>query len=205
MSLLHPQPVVKVPEDVREFFDDLFNGSIAMDPKGGDGFLFVDSMGYIIPFTIVEEFISRLWRAYENTTPEEVAFYNFQRRKEIEDYFEERAAKIPPTTVKVEPLPKPEPEPGYVYVVSNGTLHKIGASSDPQSRINNLRNSSGSVLRTMIVARGHGHFAKEHELHRMFHNRRIVGEWFHLDAFQFMEIYGILESWGDIQDGIEDW
>jgi len=94
----------------------------------------------------------------------------------------------------------------HTYFITRESVHhkpvyvKIGKSRDPVSRINNLQTSSPTELRTLFILEGD----REREMHTLFAEYRIRGEWFRVEGRlkQF-----IIEHLGTPQDGppFYDW
>lgn len=75
---------------------------------------------------------------------------------------------------------------GYVYIVDYGLdnecrpIVKIGLTQNPKSRLAQLNTSSPRRLEYFSVYQVADMAAVEREMHRMFADRRMNGEWFHL-------------------------
>lgn len=72
----------------------------------------------------------------------------------------------------------------HTYFVTRESVHhkpvyvKIGKSRDPVSRVNNLQTSSPTKLRTLFILEGD----RERELHALFAEYRVRGEWFRVEG-----------------------
>jgi uncharacterized protein YozE (UPF0346 family) len=72
----------------------------------------------------------------------------------------------------------------HTYFVTRESSHhkpvyvKIGKSRDPVSRVNNLQTSSPTKLRTLFILEGD----RERELHAVFAEYRVRGEWFRVEG-----------------------
>ncbi|HGH5398650.1 TPA: GIY-YIG nuclease family protein [Raoultella planticola] len=83
---------------------------------------------------------------------------------------------------------------GYVYIVEDVQrgLVKIGKSVNPHSRISDVINISGITrIRQFISHRIAGYSQIEHQMHVIFDERRVRGEWFRCD---FDEVKSTLVS-----------
>jgi hypothetical protein len=75
----------------------------------------------------------------------------------------------------------------YVYLLSNGTHYKVGIAKDVGRRIKQLQTGSPTSLSLVAFA---GPFSPqkarllESSVHKGFHYRCSVGEWFQLDPKQ---------------------
>lgn len=78
---------------------------------------------------------------------------------------------------------------GYVYAIGSNGRVKIGSSTTPEKRLHTISLQSGlstesSKFTSCLVI---DHPAKEREIHKAFHDRRINGEWFDVDFNQAKE------------------
>ncbi len=67
----------------------------------------------------------------------------------------------------------------YVYFISDGKYIKIGKSAKPMKRLEQLQTSNARELKLLGIIPGSS--VKENELHSMFNNLHVRGEWFKLD------------------------
>ncbi len=68
--------------------------------------------------------------------------------------------------------------PGYVYVMDDGTLRKIGYSRNVRGRLNALRFSDGPGVRLVYSERCDAPRGAEEAAHRRVAQHRLRGEWF---------------------------
>lgn len=71
--------------------------------------------------------------------------------------------------------------PGYVYVISNGSdRFKIGKSINPEKRLKSLTlgDKGKIIVKNYYSEYNYSHIEKE--LHTIFRNKKISGEWFEL-------------------------
>ena len=71
-----------------------------------------------------------------------------------------------------------------VYIIFNEELKrtKIGFSSNPEERLKNLMNQSGCRMRLIYNSHKISDFvAVEKDMHRLFADKRGIGEWFYMD------------------------
>lgn len=66
---------------------------------------------------------------------------------------------------------------GYVYIVKNGDLYKIGSARKPHKRIAQLR-TAAPFLEEIHHIPSISYRELEHLLHVYYRNRRVKGEWF---------------------------
>ncbi len=98
---------------------------------------------------------------------------------------------------------------GFVYLVQAGDLYrfKIGCATDLENRLSTLRTSSPVPLSLLGAKKVMDMYAEEESWHKRFSKTRAKGEWFDLDAEQFLEIvrafkiqYGICPSDRSLDD-----
>lgn len=70
---------------------------------------------------------------------------------------------------------------GWLYIFEAGGYFKIGISADPSKRMKELQTGSPAKLRTVFTVKLDNVKTVEHQLHRTFATKRVVGEWFTLD------------------------
>lgn len=71
---------------------------------------------------------------------------------------------------------------GHIYVIKVGELYKIGLSGNFSSRIVQLKQEYGFKKYTLIILISVPNMLViESELHRVFRDKRVGGEWFKLD------------------------
>lgn len=65
----------------------------------------------------------------------------------------------------------------YTYLIKSGNIYKIGESENPQRRLSNHLTSNPHV---QLICYGYG--IREKELHKIFSDKRLSGEWFNLSV-----------------------
>jgi hypothetical protein len=90
--------------------------------------------------------------------------------------------------------PRVENEPGYgfVYLASDGTMHKIGRSGDPKGRVLALGRQAGREIRLVHLFDCDDCTVAEVELHRRYAAFRVHGEWFNLSPEHVAEVMSIV-------------
>lgn len=68
----------------------------------------------------------------------------------------------------------------FVYVISNGKLYKIGIAKNVQERLSSLQTATPDILKVLRAFQVDNAIALEGELHDLFHEKRVHGEWFDL-------------------------
>ncbi len=105
---------------------------------------------------------------YRQITPEALAAHNFscepeQRRRET--------PTVPPSRRRVS---------GFVYMITNGSLVKVGMSQQPLTRLRDLQHASTIPLTLLHCVRSLDVREVEAFLHVRFDEHRVQGEWFNL-------------------------
>lgn len=68
---------------------------------------------------------------------------------------------------------------GYVYILETDGCTKIGKSVNPEKRIETIRTTSGRHIKRVAFSEPCNNYSKiENEMHKLFKDKRIVGEWF---------------------------
>lgn len=76
--------------------------------------------------------------------------------------------------------PPKNPIVGYTYLMADSSgLYKIGFSSDPSTRLKKVTSKTNPVTLVCQIASDRSNFL-EYDLHKMFHDFRVKGEWFQL-------------------------
>lgn len=76
--------------------------------------------------------------------------------------------------------PPKKPIPGYAYLMADSKgLYKIGYSNNPATRLKSVTSKTNPVKLVCQIASERSNFL-EYELHTMFHDFRVTGEWFEL-------------------------
>lgn len=71
---------------------------------------------------------------------------------------------------------------GFVYIVESNHGVKIGSTINPRRRISQLQKSSGLDFTRIALSQQCSNFTQlEHQLHKIFHDSRKIGEWFNAD------------------------
>ncbi len=78
---------------------------------------------------------------------------------------------------------------GFVYVVKSGDKFKIGFTNQAiDKRINNLQTGSPTKINLVMYFESDTPNLLEKQLHRVFKNKRLDGEWFSLNQFDIDEL-----------------
>ena len=85
------------------------------------------------------------------------------------------------------------PEPGFVYLMSDGELWKIGKALNIGSRKSQLERQLGKPLDLLHSIRSDDYSRAEAEMHFRYKHCRIRGEWFDLAPSELAEIYELEE------------
>lgn len=91
--------------------------------------------------------------------------------------------------------------PGLVYVVRASSQYKIGYTNNLQMRIKQLQCCCPHKIETIITISSENAEALEHELHIMFREKRLFGEWFSLsdhDLLKIVSLYRSQVTWSSI-------
>lgn len=70
---------------------------------------------------------------------------------------------------------------GYVYLIHDGELYKIGISIHPGKRLSQIRYENGRECSLLVLIESPDYKSLELELHEKFSSKRIKGEWFDLE------------------------
>lgn len=108
----------------------------------------------------------------------------------LEDRFVLREAKEPAQQT-------PPTLEQYIYVVQADTAFKIGISNNPQARIHTIRGCNPVEIEVVLLAKMPECSREtveqiEKELHTMFANKQIRGEWFRLEPEDIEQIKAYL-------------
>lgn len=87
-------------------------------------------------------------------------------------------------------------KPTDIYLISDGTLVKIGISSDVFNRIKQLQTGNGNSLTILFQQRISRPAMLEMFLHNSFSGNRMNGEWFDLSEEQIKLCKRIINQWG---------
>jgi Rha family phage regulatory protein len=71
----------------------------------------------------------------------------------------------------------------YIYVIQEevSKAFKIGISKNPQARLKQLQTGNSSKLSLIYTTKAESRFQDELELHKLFEEYKLQGEWFHLN------------------------
>lgn len=104
-------------------------------------------------------------------------------------------------TIPLDQLRRLDPQPafeipngrnaGYVYVVESGGRFKIGISENPKTRIQALRTGSPYGIHEIALIKTTRYRELESELHTLFADRRMKGEWFALTPADVAYLKGL--------------
>jgi hypothetical protein len=85
------------------------------------------------------------------------------------------------------PTPSKHPAPpdwqdktGFVYLIHDGELYKIGRTSQPEKRIPQIEYQNGRPCTVLVLIETADYRTLELELHEKFGDKRVRGEWFDL-------------------------
>lgn len=95
------------------------------------------------------------------------------------------------------------PKKEYVYIIKNieNGLFKIGYSTNPKNRISSIKTSAGVEIDEIEVAEVVNGRNVEKHLHRLFKNKRKLGEWFKLSKNDIKLAKEELENHKPKEDG----
>jgi hypothetical protein len=82
---------------------------------------------------------------------------------------------------------------GYVYIVKMGKSYKIGTSKTPRERLKEFTKLP-EPIEDVFIKKVCNYKAIEEELHNMYNEKRIRGEWFRLNSKDISKIISFLES-----------
>lgn len=89
--------------------------------------------------------------------------------------------------------PTLNPTEGFVYLLSSGSLYKIGKAIDIESRQKQVERDVSQKLVEVHRIRSNDYTRAEAELHLKFQHRRIRGEWFNLSTVEINQICAMSE------------
>ena len=77
---------------------------------------------------------------------------------------------------------KKDPVQGYIYIIRNINGYKIGSSINPKQRIRTIETQQGCNVEIIAISdKRYDYKIKENELHNLYKNKNIIGEYFNLD------------------------
>ena len=82
-------------------------------------------------------------------------------------------------TVRIKPIP---PLKGYVYLLEGGGFHKIGLSTNPKKRFNQIAPKLPFEVKAICVVESEDWRGLEQYWHQRFADKRGNGEWFNLTS-----------------------
>ena len=80
---------------------------------------------------------------------------------------------------------------GFIYLVHCEGFYKIGIATNLRKRVSNIQTSNPFKVTLVAYTKTENVFADELELHELFKDKRVRGEWFKLnddDLFYLREI-----------------
>ena len=83
------------------------------------------------------------------------------------------------------------PEQGFVYLMYDGELWKIGKALNIESRKKQLERQVGKKLELLHSIKSDDYSRAEAEMHFRYRHCRIRGEWFDLKPQELEAIYGV--------------
>jgi hypothetical protein len=87
-------------------------------------------------------------------------------------------------------------KPGMIYFVRTRKAIKIGYATDLRKRLTQLQVGNSNPLKVMLTVPGTK--GDEAQLHHLFREHRIRGEWFRPDTFVIVTI-GMIETHGKVE------
>jgi hypothetical protein len=69
----------------------------------------------------------------------------------------------------------------YVYLFKSGLYHKIGISENPKYRLQSIQTSNPNKIEQVYQIKRSDAKNVEYNLHKIFKNKRVSGEWFNLN------------------------
>jgi len=123
---------------------------------------------------------SDLWRALNSAWVEREAEKQRLRLLEIQSHVDSARERIGRQLKTVaandNTTPASAEAPCFVYFVTDGEAIKIGKANNPKVRLSGLQTSTHKPLTILAVTPGNE--TLEREFHRVFHSKRLRGEWF---------------------------
>ncbi len=134
-----------------------------------DGYFLSDGNGYILESEDLLD-IGKNLISFAKKHKEDIISLNDLNRKELENYY---------TELKREHKPK---KSGYIYIMECGGKYKIGNSKNVERRKKQLDHRPFPVQIVYKSPELKDVIYYERELHEVFENKKISGEWFNLDT-----------------------
>jgi hypothetical protein len=86
-----------------------------------------------------------------------------------------------------------EDQPGFVYLMSDGEMYKIGRSGRPEERAKQLSAGMSRPVDLLHFFRCDDAIFAEQSLHERFRSNRVHGEWFFLGGDDVADLRSITE------------
>lgn len=182
----------------------LFDGNYSIVPvcrSDDTGFYWIVRRGgYILNKEEVKQFLNEIARSFDIISEEYISeknkrkFLYFDEDSFLEKYGENDPLWIEHTEKKREESQKPPKEKdkikGHIYFIKclNTGLCKIGYSSDVETRIKNIKNSSPTELHLIGVLESNDCVDDEKHYKVIFEHKNVKGEWFELEPQDFKNI-----------------
>lgn len=96
------------------------------------------------------------------------------------------------------PKKKRQPDHLYIVVVNSKNLYKIGVTSSPKTRFNQLQTASPDEL-FMYTIKINNAINEEKLLHRVFAHKRQRGEWYALTIDEALVMFGAFWYWSEAE------
>ena len=145
-----------------------------------DGYYLSDGNGYILESEDLLD-IGKNLISFAKKHKEDIIRHNAINRKELENYC---------TELKREHKPK---KSGHIYIMECDGKYKIGNSKNVERRKKQLDHRPFPVQIVYKSPELKNVIDYERELHEVFENKKISGEWFNLDTMDIEIIKGNLE------------
>ena len=84
----------------------------------------------------------------------------------------------------------------FLYIIKCNEFYKIGISYEPYCRIDNMQTSNPFKLELIFKKQFNNVLKIEKELHKLFINKREIGEWFKLSEKDLLKIDRLLTQHG---------
>lgn len=141
---------------------------------------------------------------YEHLKLELDEFYSVTPGSLIEDHNREKMDAAFPQHREPKPVIKPKPKPGYIYVIKGGDYYKIGRTGNMTQRMKSFSKSIPSNFDLVCSWRVDDMVQEEKELHEIFSESRVRGEWFSLNEDDVLWLCGMASfraQHGALRDG----
>ncbi len=180
-------------------FHDIFRGSLVPeicgnqarllirgDPLSGEMVL-ADRNGFILTPSEFYAIVSRVNAFYESS-----GGYDDER---IDNLNAEFAKGRGVQYMKDEKIDAYTDRSGTVYLIrADNELYKIGCTTNVDRRLAALRAQSPCEIKLVCTIEAQDRYEAEHNLHHVFHKKRIRGEWFELDEADIEQITALAEE-----------